>query len=60
LLHCAGNPPAWLEVLLSKCSLILSKLDPGESEAISLATELHAEVVLIDEQALARKRSAED
>jgi predicted nucleic acid-binding protein len=47
----AGNTPKWVEVLSPKSSLILPQLDLGESEAISLATEVHAEVVLIDEQA---------
>ena len=47
----AENPPRWLEVLSPKSSLILPKLDLGETEAIALATEVHADVVLIDEQA---------
>jgi predicted nucleic acid-binding protein len=47
----ADNPPRWLEVLSPKNSLILPKLDLGETEAIALATEVHAAVVLIDEQA---------
>ena len=47
----ADNPPEWVEVLSPKSSLILAQLDLGESEAIALATELRAEVVLIDEQA---------
>ncbi len=45
------NTPMWLEVLSPKSSLILPKLDLGETEAIALATELHADVVLIDDQA---------
>jgi predicted nucleic acid-binding protein len=45
------NAPRWLEVQSPKSSLILPKLDLGETEAIALATEVHAEVVLIDEQA---------
>jgi len=47
----AGNAPRWLEVLSPKSSLILPKLDLGETEAIALATEVHADAVLIDEQA---------
>lgn len=47
----ADNPPRWLEVLSPKNSLILPELDLGETEAIALATEVHAAVVLIDEQA---------
>jgi predicted nucleic acid-binding protein len=47
----ADNPPVWVEVLSPKSRIILAQLDLGESEAIALATELHADVVLIDEQA---------
>ena len=47
----AQNAPEWVEVLSPKSRLILAQLDLGESEAIALATEVHAEVVLIDEQA---------
>jgi len=47
----ASDAPGWLEVLSPKSSLILAQLDQGESEAIALATEVHAEVLLIDEQA---------
>jgi predicted nucleic acid-binding protein len=54
----AQNAPEWVEVLSPKSRLILAQLDLGESEAIALATEVHAEVVLIDEQ-VGRRRFAE-
>ena len=47
----AVNAPAWLEVLSPKSSLILGKLDLGEAQAIALAAEVHADVVLMDQQA---------
>jgi predicted nucleic acid-binding protein len=47
----AVNAPAWVEVLSPKSSLVLGQLDLGESEAIALAAEVHADVVLMDEQA---------
>lgn len=47
----AVNTPAWAEVLSPKNSLILRQLDLGESEAIALAAEVHADVVLMDEHA---------
>jgi predicted nucleic acid-binding protein len=41
----------WVEVRCPKSSLSLRHLDLGESEAIALAAEMHADVVLMDEQA---------
>src|SRR5712691_11655564 len=46
-----AHPPAWLEVLTPKSSIIVEQLDFGEREAIALATEMHVEVLLMDEQA---------
>jgi predicted nucleic acid-binding protein len=40
-----------VEILTPKSSLIMGHLDLGESEAIALAAEVHADVLLIDEQA---------
>lgn len=47
----ADNTPKWVEVLSPKSSVFLALLDLGESEAIALATEVHAEVLLMDDQA---------
>lgn len=46
----AASPPAWLDVLTPKLTLPSTKLGPGETEAIALATELKADVLLIDDR----------
>jgi predicted nucleic acid-binding protein len=44
-------PPAWLKVHAPKVQLVFSiVLDPGEAHAISLAKELNAPAILIDEK----------
>jgi predicted nucleic acid-binding protein len=47
----AADAPEWVEVLTPKSSLVSPQFDLGESEAIELAAEVHADVVLIDDQA---------
>lgn len=48
-----NNPPAWLRVksIKGKLDPSLHRLHPGESEAISLARRLSADLILLDEKA---------
>jgi predicted nucleic acid-binding protein len=47
----AEAPPEWLQIKAASAALpITSPLDPGEAEAISLAIEMHAGAVLVDEK----------
>ncbi|MBI4579276.1 MAG: DUF3368 domain-containing protein [Planctomycetes bacterium] len=46
-----GRPPAWLEIREPEHIVPLVELDPGERAAISLAHELDADFILMDEKA---------
>jgi predicted nucleic acid-binding protein len=49
----ASAPPAWLEAIQVRQldASLAAELGAGEREAISLALEVHADVLLIDERA---------
>ena len=53
----ASTPPDWLETIQVRQldSTLAMELGDGEREAISLALEVHADVLLIDERAGARR-----
>ena len=47
----ASRPPVWLQRFAPRNSIVAERLDPGEREAIALAIETHADLLLIDEVA---------
>ena len=47
----AQNPPQWVEVRQAGAIEAIDNLGPGECEALSLARELSAELVILDDSA---------
>jgi predicted nucleic acid-binding protein len=45
-----ATPPAWVEMRQPQQRTRLARLGPGEQDAIQLAEELHADLVLMDDE----------
>lgn len=48
-----AQPPSWLEIraITTATNLFADELDPGERDAIALAEELQADLILLDDRA---------
>jgi predicted nucleic acid-binding protein len=46
----ASKPPRWFKVVAASSTTVISPLNPGESEAITLVQDIQAEALLIDER----------
>lgn len=58
VLEFAAAPPAWLRVQRASHIEPIPELHPGETEALSLAIELRADLILIDERKAYREAVA--